>query len=238
MSDIDLSEIPVEEMLSSTHFDRGRPRTTLVVIHATRSGQVGQSISLEASSTAIYMDNDSIPEKARVSSHLVVGNAKVYRVVHDADTAWHAGVLNPYAIGIEVAQAVPTAPYHPRQIEFTARATARYCAKYKIPIRRVMDESEPGIIGHEDSRQGKGYGKSDPGPMWDWPAFIALVQQYTGGAAVPTPPTLKPPTKPAAFDVEAERTALWAAKDRLAAGGWPRFAQAVEAAVTQSKGER
>lgn len=39
------------------------------------------------------------------------------------------------------------------------------------------------------------------------------------------------------FDVEAERAALWGIKDRLAANGWPRFAQAVEAAVTLSKGE-
>lgn len=48
---------------------------------------------------------------------------------------------------------------------------------------------------------------------------------------------LSAPAAPA-FDVDAERDALWGSKDRLAANGWPRFAQAIEAAVTQSKGER
>jgi hypothetical protein len=57
--------------------------------------------------------------------------------------------------------------------------------------------------------------------------------RWTIGGSTPVQPT-----PPATFNIEAERAKLWAIKDLLRANGWPRFAQAIEAAVTQSKGER
>ena len=34
-----------------------------------------------------------------------------------------------------------------------------------------MSASVSGIIGHEDTEQGK----SDPGPLWDWEYFLSLL---------------------------------------------------------------
>ena len=61
---------------------------------------------------------------------------------------------------------------------------------------------------------------------------------FRAAAPAPVEPPPPPPPTPPAYDVEATRGRLWAIKDELATNGWPRFAQAIEAAVTQSKGER
>jgi hypothetical protein len=45
-----------------------------------------------------------------------------------------------------------------------------------------MSQGLPGIVGHEDTEQGKRGGKSDPGPKWDWDKFIKMVR-----GEVPTP---------------------------------------------------
>lgn len=58
------------------------------------------------------------------------------------------------------------------------------------------------------------------------------------GPTFPWSEILSDPKTPKPFNIDVERDALWKIKERLAANGWPRFAQAIEAAVTQSKGER
>ena len=53
-----------------------------------------------------------------------------------------------------------------------------------------MSEAESGVIGHEDTAQGRALGKSDPGDAarggrWDWGAFMALVGEEAGTEGVP-----------------------------------------------------
>ncbi len=82
----------------------------------------------------------------------------------------------------------------------------------------------------------------------EWPGWSYWSMQHASGemfdamAASPGERVIitdPPPFDPSpAFDIDVERAILWTVKDRLRANGWPRFAQAIEAATTQSKGEQ
>ncbi len=89
--------------------------------------------------------------------------------------AWHAREDNQTHIGIEFAQ--PTIDVLPTEFQYAALAyvCGLLCDKYRIPRKRVMGAGVPGIVGHEDTAQGKRDGKSDPGWAFSWEHFLALL---------------------------------------------------------------
>jgi len=88
----------------------------------------------------------------------------------------HAGYLNPRSLGAECCQPTIDTPFTILQITALARDVRHWCDTYGIPKVRVFDEKQAGIIGHEDTAQGKGCGKTDPGPLFPWSKFLALLE--------------------------------------------------------------
>lgn len=172
-------DVPMETRLTTAH-GGVRPVTRGIVIHATRGPTYPEpgealvdTLDREYHVAVAYMLNPA----NEVSPHFCVGPRIVCRMVHDDNVAWHAQQHNQTHLGIEVAQ--PS--YQPEFVEFeylaTAEICAHWCLKYAIPPVRVMDSDLAGIIGHEQTDQGRRDGKTDPGWRWDWPKFMFLVQE-------------------------------------------------------------
>jgi N-acetyl-anhydromuramyl-L-alanine amidase AmpD len=117
----------------------------------------------------------------RVSSQWVIGRrGEKVRVIPDEWQSWHAGEHNGVAFGIELEQGVETDGFTPVQISALVTICRGYMVDYGIPAVFDPDMTASGFLGHEDSPQGRRVGKSDPGGLFDWPAFLAkLTPQET-----------------------------------------------------------
>lgn len=222
---------PYAVQLTEAHGPR-RLSTTGIVIHTTRSDSHTNTLQEEYLGTITYFMD---PEGD--SSHFVVGPQQVCRIVRDNDEAYHSRENNHTHLGIEIAQPLITTPLTDFMYNAAADIVRQWCDKNRIPKRRVYSQYTPGIVGHEDTEQGKKDGKSDPGPAFDWPRFMRLVQ---GGTMPPT------------YDPEPDRAAIYAALEtlqitrvnKLQAGGYPILAdalsksmEAAKRAISLSKGE-
>jgi len=120
--------------------------------------------------------------QARASSHYVVDSwdGKVYQMVQEKDVAWHAGNsdINRRSVGIEhEGYAYRPGFFNPREYETAARLVRDITTRWNIPRDREH------IIGHfevpnprDPSKRGGGSGHTDPGPYWDWDAFMTMVR--------------------------------------------------------------
>ena len=107
--------------------------------------------------------------KAEVSAHYVISETgDVTQLVSEHDRAWHAGAgawgkvrdVNSHSIGVELANAGPTAgmpPFPEPQMAALERLLADILQRHEIPPERV--------IGHSDMAPDR---KADPGPKFDW----------------------------------------------------------------------
>jgi hypothetical protein len=158
---------------STTNYSHVRPRGEGVVIHATRSG-VAPLYSKELEGTLNHFANPypTEPHK-RASAHWVIGrNGQKVRVVADDMEAWHAGQHNITHFGIELEQAVEGDGFTDVQMAALVEVCKGYVADFGIPANHAMR----GFIGHEETPQGKGAGKSDPGKLFPWDWFIVQLR--------------------------------------------------------------
>jgi N-acetylmuramoyl-L-alanine amidase len=121
---------------------------------------------------------------AQVSYHYLVGrDGAVYRLVDEADRAWHAGKsswpgmtdnkgsVNSASIGVCFAND-GTEAYRDAQYEAGAELVADICRRHAIPLDLIR--------GHNEVSPGR---KTDPWVMWSWPRFLgAVVMRLTGRA--------------------------------------------------------
>lgn len=137
-----------------------------VIIHATRSGHSMNPSEFEG--TLNYMQ---VPDTT--SSHWVVGrDGTKARVVPDFRQAWHAGVDNDNAWGIEIEQGVEDDGFTDVQMAALVDICHGYVRDFGVPARHAANSTEGGFIGHQETAQGKSYGKSDPGSLFPWEWFI------------------------------------------------------------------
>jgi N-acetylmuramoyl-L-alanine amidase len=106
---------------------------------------------------------------SEVSAHyLVAEDGRVWRLVPEAERAWHAGEgswggtgdVNSRSIGIELANAGPLAgfpPFPEPQMAALEALLDGIMARWSIP--------PAGVIAHSDMAPGR---KADPGPKLDW----------------------------------------------------------------------
>ncbi len=137
-------------------------RISCVIIHATEGGLHG--------SLAELCDPKPADPTKRVSAHYVVDrDGTVYLLVHEEDTAWHAGLsfwqgqegVNHFSVGIELVNTNDGVdPYPEPQIAATAALTRAICADHGIA---PFD-----VIGHADIAPGR---KHDPGFAFPWQNF-------------------------------------------------------------------
>ena len=106
-------------------------------------------------------------KEVRVSSHFLIRrNGQIVQFVPCGRRAWHAGVsfwrgrsrCNDFSIGIEL-EGSDFEPYSETQYTALARLARRLKRSY--PIREV--------VGHADIAPER---KTDPGPFFDWDAFL------------------------------------------------------------------
>jgi N-acetylmuramoyl-L-alanine amidase len=105
-----------------------------------------------------------------VSSHYVIrGDGHIAQIVHEADTAWHAGNVwfNLHSIGVELELDRVTNPvFRAEQYYAMAALACAISARQGIPLNRGH------VVGHNEV---PGSTHTDPGPTWDWPHFMWLV---------------------------------------------------------------
>lgn len=226
VADIVLS-VPMRTTLAAdTNYSRiPRPRTIGVVVHSTRGGGRRE---VEFTATVNWF---ATPD-AGVSAHLVVGLPpfeEVNRSVPDDFQAFHARELNASHLGIELCQPGSADGFTDFQYRAAGEAIRLWAEKYHFPIVRVMDQNQPGLIGHEDSAAGKRDGKSDPGPRLDWARLISIA---TGGST----PVATPDTATALRDeCYADAARLQAKSARWTALGYPQTAQLVTTSMEAFK---
>jgi N-acetylmuramoyl-L-alanine amidase len=155
---------------------------------------------------------------AEVSAHyLVAEDGRVWRLVAEAERAWHAGLgswggaedVNSRSIGIELANAGPLDDFPPFPAPQMAALEALLdgiCARWAIPAA--------GVIGHSDMAPGR---KADPGPKFDWRRLAR------GGRAV----WVEAGAATGAANWEAFRAAAAAAGYDAPAGDWDMVLAAV-----------
>lgn len=158
-----------------------RPRTLGIIIHSTR----GNTDSLEREYLATI--SHFLNPQAEVSTHVVIGPRSICRMVADADLAWHARENNATHLGIELVHPRADWPFTDFEYEAAAEVVRGWCEKYSIPMEHVTSQSQPGIIGHDETEQGRRDGKSDPGGQFDWSHFMALVRGVVAPTSMPAP---------------------------------------------------
>jgi N-acetylmuramoyl-L-alanine amidase len=106
---------------------------------------------------------------SQVSAHyLIAEDGRVWRLVDEAERAWHAGVgswrgvedINSRSIGIELANPGPLdgfPPFSEPQIAALEALLDEVRGRWRIPAA--------GVIAHSDMAPGR---KADPGPKFDW----------------------------------------------------------------------
>ncbi|MDI9313574.1 MAG: N-acetylmuramoyl-L-alanine amidase [Hydrotalea sp.] len=117
------------------------------------------------------------PQK-KVSSHVVIdSDGKIYRLVADDKTAWHAGLsywrgtrnLNPHSLGVELQHGGVRYPdkngkladYPIAQIESLMALLHHWRGKFSVPPEN--------IVGHSDIAPDR---KIDPGATFPWQRLV------------------------------------------------------------------
>lgn len=170
----------------SWKWQSGRVDVVGVIVHATRSGYPGRPASLEYQSAVNWFKSpfnavlDSVGNKWYGGmSNYIIGGGQVCRAVpEDLVPRFSAGIHDFRAISIEMGQGTNSDPYYDRDIELLQEAIYDLSMRYgfktdRIPFVDANNSGWPGIVGHEDTAQGKGQGKSDPGPLL-WQALGEL----------------------------------------------------------------
>ncbi|MEY4762769.1 MAG: hypothetical protein RLZZ200_2625 [Pseudomonadota bacterium] len=164
-----------------------QPRRDVVGIiwHATRSGQPYDA-AMEYISTLNWFrspnnmvrDDAGRPWYGGMANYVIGGGKVCLAVPEEYAPRYSAGVHDFRAISVEVGQASYSVPYEPRDIELCHELAADLSARYGFKLGRIPFVSEnnnewPGEVGHEDTAQGKSYGKSDPGRLF-WEAYAEV----------------------------------------------------------------
>jgi AmpD protein len=145
----------------------------LLVIHSISlpAGRYGGSAVIELFQNRLDCDADpSFADLAglRVSSHFLVRrDGALCQFVSCQSRAWHAGVsrygaragCNDFSIGIEL-EGIDSAAFEARQYETLSHLVPALCARYPLAD----------VAAHSDIAPGR---KTDPGPYFDWPRFLA-----------------------------------------------------------------
>lgn len=145
-----------------------------------------------ASAISIFQD-----KTRQVSSHYIVGgDGQIYQMVREHNVGFHAGnrEFNHHSIGIETeGYSFRPGWYSPTIYEAEAKLVRDITTRYAIPRDRAH------IIGHfevpnpkDPTKFGGINAHTDPGPYWNWAAFMTLVRNDARLIEAQIPATIRP----------------------------------------------
>lgn len=184
----DLDTFP---FVKARHFRASGPARAVrvIVIHSMEAPEKGDTAENVA---RFFATTDR-----EASAHLCVDSDSTVRCVRDDDVAFAAPGANADGVHVELAGfARQTEPewldaFGVLMLERAAVATADYCIKYGIPVKRLTnaelaDKANRGIVSHAQvSEVFKKSDHTDPGTGFPWAFFLARVthhQQQRQGA--------------------------------------------------------
>lgn len=141
-----------------------RPGTKGVILHATRSQRCAPEDEYQA--TVDYM-----MQPGTVSAHRVIGvlEGQHAQLVADDLQAWHAEEDNLWWLSIEFCQPTAADSFSDYQIKTGVAVVAAWLRHYGLAPATET------IRRHEDTEQGKRWGKTDPGACFPYAEFIAML---------------------------------------------------------------
>lgn len=165
-------------------WQRGRVAVRGIIWHATRSGIAGRSAGQEywsclnwfRSPNNVVRDAAGNPWYGGMSNYVIGGGRVCLAVPDEFVPRFSAGVHDFFALSVELGQATNGDPYDPRDIELARRFAEDKAHEYgfrlgRLPFVDGNNSQWPGEVGHEDTAQGRGQGKTDPGPLF-WSAYL------------------------------------------------------------------
>ena len=165
---------------------RGDYPVNVIILHSTRGGSnSAMEIQDEAAANWFKSPNSLAADGSwGASASAVIGHeGKVtWFMADDKYPSWSAGWVDVVGISFELAQNDVNTPFTSATLERIAIEAARLCHKYNLPTIRIpylanADAGKvKGIIGHEDTEQGRIAHKTDPGPQFPWAWFLARVK--------------------------------------------------------------
>ncbi len=177
--------VPVK-FIQARNYTKGRKSPiTLVVIHTMEAPET----TVTAENIAGWFAGKTAPQ---ASVHYNVDSDSVVQSLLETDTAWHAGPVNGYSVGVEHAGYAKQTPaewadtFSLATLELSAELVAGICQRHGIPPERVTAEDlvagrRTGICGHVDVTKGLKSGTHwDPGPHFPWDYYLGRVRDYMG----------------------------------------------------------
>jgi len=190
------------EFVEARNFTRGRRQAVrLIVIHTMENAEMHNAARSAASWFATQPKRGTLVDSrlrpdptgrpwGGSSVHYNVDANEIVQSVGDSDTAWHAGAVNDYSIGIEHGGSAKQSAadweddFSKRTLARSAALAAELCTRYRIaPVRLTAEDlkrgAKDGFCGHVDSTIAFGPvgGHWDPGPNFPWETYLALVKQ-------------------------------------------------------------
>ena len=173
-----MTERPLSTWTPSPNFKPGRSHPiSCIILHSTGGGWEG------AVQTLCDPRADNPP--ARTSAHyLVKKDGGIIHLVHESDTAFHAGYssfkgqlyVNNFSVGIEQEKLGiddPDEPFTEAQLASAAALCRAIMADYGIPAEDVVGHADvaDGATPEQKAQHLKDH--HDPGVAFDWAAFRA-----------------------------------------------------------------
>lgn len=156
----------------SCNFTSGRSSAiTHVTIHMTQETY--------ADTIALFKNCNS----RQVSAHYVIrsSDGQITQMVRERDTAHHARSANGFTVGIEHEGFIDNPVWFTDAMyDASARLTRNICDKHGIDESTTYDGDFQGVISDDFRVKGHVHfagqiDRFDPGPLWDWPRYKALV---------------------------------------------------------------
>jgi len=170
-----MTDDPQAQWAPSSNYTTGREgrKVDLIIIHSTEAPY---------ESALNWLRGRPYSSNTGSSSHYLMdaNGGRLVQMVREADTAWTAGnwEYNLRSVNIEMEGYAGRTPFSDALYRSCAALVARIAARHGIPLDRQH------IIGHAEVPNQSHW---DPGPLWQWDRFMALVDEAAGKVTPQSP---------------------------------------------------